>query len=107
MSYTEIATTILSVGNVAIMYLLSRFRLAGWYANAGWQFAWLPYDIWSRQYGFIMLFVAYLAISVRAIVKLRHEVKPSAHCLRQDAAPDADQRAPHLVSPMRPMIRVY
>ncbi|HEV2172898.1 MAG TPA: hypothetical protein VGR71_04990 [Nitrospira sp.] len=59
------------MGNVCVMYLLSRYRLAGWYANASWQFAWLPYDILSKQYGFVMLFATYLAISLRAIRRLR------------------------------------
>lgn len=61
----------LSVGNVVVMFLLSRYRLAGWYANAIWQFAWLPYDIYSKQYGFLMLFGTYLAIAVLAIRRLR------------------------------------
>lgn len=73
MNWLAAASTILSIGNVVIMYLLSRYRLAGWYANAGWQFAWLPYDILSRQYGFVMLFALYLVISFRTIVRIRND----------------------------------
>lgn len=71
MAILQIASWLLSVGNVGITYLLSRYRLAGWYANAGWQFAWLPYDIYSKQFGFLMLFAMYLTISVLAIRRLR------------------------------------
>lgn len=79
-------STILSVGNVVIMLLLSRWPLVGWYANAAWQFAWLPYDIYSKQYGFVMLFATYLVISVLAIRRLRRQHRNGTDTPDPDAA---------------------
>jgi hypothetical protein len=63
-------STLLSIGNVGVMLLLSHWPRIGWYAQAAWQFAWLPYDIYSKQYGFLMLFATYLTISLLAIRRL-------------------------------------
>lgn len=86
MAPLQVASWVLSIGNVGITYLLSRYRLAGWYANAGWQFAWLPYDIYSKQCGFLMLFTTYLAISLLAIRRLRRQHLDGTDTPDQDAA---------------------
>lgn len=56
---------ILASLNLTVMWLLARSIPAGWLIGLGEMVIGVPYDIWSRQYGF----VAVTAVTVPVYVK--------------------------------------
>jgi len=53
------------------MWLLSAHdtRARGWHVVMATQCLWVPYDIYSKQYGFLILTPVTIAIAVRALRK--------------------------------------
>lgn len=46
------------------MWLISRRRASGWAVAIAGQFLWLPYDVITRQFGFIAITVASVPVYV-------------------------------------------
>lgn len=61
--------TVLSVAlgclNVSVMWLLSRQCRWAWLVSLGAQVPWSVYDIWSKQYGFLIMSVAFSWIAIK------------------------------------------
>jgi hypothetical protein len=55
----------LALVNVSVMFALSRGLRWGWLGSIAAQVLWLPYDILTRQYGFILLGAAVIVADVQ------------------------------------------
>jgi hypothetical protein len=70
-SILVLLSLILSLGNLLGMWLISRHRTSysGWIFLITWQLPWSAYDIWTHQYGFLLLSPVTVVIAVRAITR--------------------------------------
>lgn len=58
-------STVLALLALASMWLISRKRAAGWLLAIAAQALWVPYDVVTRQLGFILITIASVPVYVR------------------------------------------
>lgn len=64
-------STTLALLALASMWLISRKRASGWAVAIAAQFLWLPYDVITAQWGFILITVASVPVYVRGWQRFR------------------------------------
>lgn len=55
----------LALVNLTVMWLLSRKHPAGWLLGITAQLLWVPYDVATAQYGFVLITCAAVPVYVR------------------------------------------
>lgn len=58
-------SVVLAAVNLTVMALLARSVPAGWLLGLAMQAIGVPYDIWSRQYGFVAVTVVTVPVYVK------------------------------------------
>ena len=67
-------STALALVTLTSMWLISRKLAAGWLVAIAAQFAWVPYDIGTRQYGFLLITAVSVPVYVRGWRNFRQRV---------------------------------
>ena len=73
-----LGSVLLSLLNLASAALLAERRRTGWLVALAAQLPWTWYDLWTRQYGFLMLTIFYLPVYVRGWRKARGAAHPTS-----------------------------
>ena len=60
-----IGSTFLAVTGLVSMWLISRGKPLGWLVSIAVQFAWVPYDITTAQYGFLLITAVSVPVSAQ------------------------------------------
>ena len=60
-----LGSVLLSLLNLASTTLIAERRRTGWLVALAAQLPWTWYDLWTRQFGFLMLTIFYVPIYVR------------------------------------------
>ena len=76
---------VLATLNLTVMALLARKIAAGWLIGLGEMVIGVPYDIWSRQYGFVAVTVVTVPVYVKGGRNFRRN-RGAAGEAGQDAA---------------------
>lgn len=58
-------STILALTDLASMWLLARHHRAGWAIGIATEALWTPYNITTRQYGFLALTIVSVPVYIR------------------------------------------
>jgi len=66
-----LGSVLLSLLNLASAALIAEDRRAGWLVALGAQIPWTCYDVWTRQFGFLLLTLIYIPVYVRGWRKAR------------------------------------
>jgi hypothetical protein len=64
-------SVLLSLLNLASAALIAERRRTGWLVALAAQLPWTWYDLWTRQFGFLMLTIFYVPVYVRGWRKAR------------------------------------
>lgn len=71
-------SAVLAVTSLASMWLISRRKASGWVAAIAAQALWIPYDLATRQPGFLAITAASIPVYVRGWRKFRTKKKGQA-----------------------------
>jgi hypothetical protein len=66
-----LGSVLLSLLNLASAALIAEDRRAGWLIALAAQIPWTCYDLWTRQFGFLLLTLIYVPVYVRGWRKAR------------------------------------
>jgi len=66
MSLLALGSTILALGNLLILWILSHNRRAWAYLACGWQLPSSAYDVITRQYGWLLMVPVGMYLTVKA-----------------------------------------
>lgn len=88
-----LVSVLLALLNLASAALIADRRRVGWLVALGAQIPWTWYDVWTRQFGFLLLTLLYVPVYVRGWRTARHPAdQPVGQPVRSPAV-----RAPDIV----------
>ena len=96
-----LASALLALLNLAGAALIADRRRVGWLVALGAQIPWTWYDVWTRQFGFLLLTLIYVPVYLRGWHKARHvtDLPPERPVWSQAVgAPDVVDNEPAVVS---------
>jgi hypothetical protein len=67
-------SSVLALVTLGSMWLIARKHAAGWLAAVGAQVLWVPYDILTRQSGFLLITAVSVPVYVRGWRNFRRKV---------------------------------
>jgi hypothetical protein len=73
-----LGSVLLSLLNLASAALIAERRRTGWLVALAAQLPWTWYDLWTRQFGFLMLTIFYAPIYVRGWRKAPRDARPTS-----------------------------
>ena len=74
-----LGSVLLSLLNLASAALLAERRRLGWLVALSAQLPWTWYDVWTRQFGFLMLTIFYVPVYVRGWRKAPGPAHPTSN----------------------------
>ncbi len=72
-----LGSVLLSLLNLASAALIAERRRTGWLVALAAQLPWTWYDLWTRQFGFLMLTIFYVPVYVRGWRKAPGHANPT------------------------------
>lgn len=66
-----VGSLVLALLNVLSMWFIAEHFKFAWWFYIAIQFVWTPYDVLTKQYGFIALGVVMMVIAIRGLIKER------------------------------------
>lgn len=73
-----LGSVLLSLLNLVSAALIAERRRTGWLVALAAQLPWTWYDLWTRQFGFLMLTIFYLPVYVRGWRKAPEPAPPTS-----------------------------
>lgn len=86
-----LVSVLLALLNLASAALIADRRRVGWLVALGAQIPWTWYDVWTRQFGFLLLTLLYVPVGMRGWRKARHH-RPTVEAVGSAAHRNGDGR---------------